>query len=220
MKLVIALTTLGLCAAAANATVVDWSAWTAATGSTANGVMPGAGVGIGYSGEISFTQINNSGTDYWRQGGVTPWPAYVSGSVSNAPITTDLVAISGNGTLNTVTFSQPVVNPYMAIVSLGQNGIGSTYEFDAAFQIISVGQGHWGNGTLANTGVNGLGGETLVGFEGHGVIQFIGVFNSISWTTVSNVGEYWNGFTFGVVPTPGAAAVLGLGGLAAARRRR
>ncbi len=43
-------------------------------------------------------------------------------------------------------------------------------------------------------------------------IQFIAVSSSAS-TTVSN-------FTYTLVPTPGAAAVLGLGGVLAARRRR
>lgn len=221
MKLVIALTTLAFSTAAVSADVVTWADWTASSG-------PGVGIVNGnigamtvqYSGEIDFTQINNSGTDYWRDNTSTPFPAYVSGPVSNVPATVDLIAIRGLGqVINTVTFGAPVTNPYMAIVSLGQTGIGTTYFFDAPFNVISVGQGYWGNGSLTNLGgPNGLNGETLQGLEGHGIIQFIGTFSSISWASTS--GEHWNGFTFGVTPTPGAAALIGLGGLATLRRRR
>ncbi|MFT3683747.1 MAG: hypothetical protein QM783_02275 [Phycisphaerales bacterium] len=221
MKTVIAFASLAVAASVVSADVVTWADWTAGGPSGPASFATGniGGIGLSYTGEIDFTQTNNAGTDYWRDNTSTPFPAYTSGSVSNVPSTVDLVAIAGNGqSLNTISFSSPVTNPYMAIVSLGQTSIGTTYYFSAGFNIISVGQGYWGNGTLTNAGgPNVNGGDTLVGFEGHGIIQFIGTFNSISWTTSS--GEHWNGFTFGV-PTPGAAALLGLGGMAVARRRR
>ncbi len=220
MKNILAFAVLAAGSAAAQATIVDWATWTSA--GAAGPASSAAGninaVGVTYTGEINFTQINNTGFDYWRDNTATPYPAYVSGDVTNVPSTVDLIAISGNGTsTNTVTFSQPVVNPYMAIVSLGQPGIGTTYFFDAPFSIVSFGQAYWGNGTLTNAGGNINGGHTLVGFEGQGVIQFMGTFSSISWTTTS--GEHWNGFNFGI-PTPGAAALLGIGSLSVLRRRR
>lgn len=216
MKLAIALTTLGLCAAAANADVT-WADWTSSTGPGVGTVTGNIGAtSVTYTGEIvDTTNINNGGFNYWRQGGVTPWPAYSVGPITNAPVNSDMIALSGDGvTVNTITFSSPVTDPVMAIVSLGRPGTGSQYLFDADFTILQVGQGYWGNGTLTDQPIN-----TLEGFEGHGVIRFNGTFSSISWTTNGPTGEYWNGFTFGV-PTPGAAAVLGLGGLAAMRRRR
>jgi MYXO-CTERM domain-containing protein len=211
-----------LAAASTQADVVNWANWTAGgpTGPSSFATGNIGAINLSYTGEIDFTQTNNAGTDFWRDGSSTPFAAYVSGSASNAPGTVDLVAVTGNHEgLNTVTFSQPVTNPYMAIVSLGQYGIGTTYYFDAPFIVDSVGQGYWGNGTLTNAGPNGLGGDTLVGLEGHGVIQFIGTFSSISFG--SSNGEHWNGFTFGLAtPTPASAALLGIAGLGSMRRRR
>ncbi|MGZ5866825.1 MAG: hypothetical protein ACXWKC_15720, partial [Xanthobacteraceae bacterium] len=74
------------------------------------------------------------------------------------------------------------------------------------------------NGT--NTGFFGNG-------EVHGVLQFLGTFNSISFTDTS---ENWHGFTVGVdsvagqTPIPGAlplfASGLGVLGFVAHRRKR
>ncbi|MFT3683741.1 MAG: hypothetical protein QM783_02245 [Phycisphaerales bacterium] len=222
MKNVLAITALMLAAASTQAATVDWANWTAGgpSGSSSFAVGNIGGIGLSYTGEIDFTQTNNAGTDYWRDGSSNPFPAYVTGSVSNVPNNVDLVTVTGNHEgVNTITFSQPVTNPYMAIVSLGQYGIGTTYYFDAPFVVDSVNQGYWGNGTLVNAGSNWLGGDTLVGNEGHGILQFIGTFNSISFA--SSNGEHWNGFTLGLAtPTPASAALLGVAGLSSSIRRR
>jgi uncharacterized protein (TIGR03382 family) len=65
----------------------------------------------------------------------------------------------------------------------------------------------------------------LRGNEGSGVILFSGTVNVVSWTIVNGEQPWTQNasatvMTIGVIPTPGAAAVLGLGGLLAARRRR
>ncbi|MEK6702141.1 MAG: PEP-CTERM sorting domain-containing protein [Planctomycetota bacterium] len=189
---------------------VSWTNWTdanAGAAGSASGNM--GGVFVRYTGEVLFAQTNGAGTNYWQ-----PDAAYLSATVPNAPANADIIAITGgNQTVNTITFSQAITDPIMAIVSMGQGGLPVDYVFDASFSILSVGQGYWGNGTLVQPASNILRGE-----EGHGVIQFQGSFTSISF--VVPTGEYWHGFSVGMVPTPGSMALLGLGGVVSLRRRR
>lgn len=176
-------------ASASAADTIDWVDWTSATGGTL-GVATGniGAVAVGYSGEIFPAAQTSGGINYWIPG--TP---YLSPTVTNAPPDPDIIRLSGLSStgVNQVTFSQPVKDPIMAIVSLGQPGVKVRYNFDAPFQVLSCGPGYWGGpGTLV-----GLPGNVLEGEEGHGVIQFQGTFTSISWTV--SPYEYWHGFTLG-----------------------
>src|SRR3546814_5773478 len=63
-------------------------------------------------GPYGFAQTS-SGTNYWIENNPAP---YASGSVDNAPPTTDIIAL-GAGGLKTITFSQAVTDPYLALVS-------------------------------------------------------------------------------------------------------
>jgi hypothetical protein len=191
---------------------VVWTDWTAATngntGAASGIITPSAGpsIDVAYSGEVFFAQTAG-GTNYWNPG--TP---YMSATVSNAPPAADIVSlIGGHPGVNTVTFSSPVTNPIMAILSLGQPGFLITYDFDAPFDVLSFGPGYWGPpGTLTE-----LPGDVLQGNEGHGAIQFQGTFSSISWTTP--VAENWHGFTVGVpestIPEPANWTIGLLGSL-------
>lgn len=189
---------------------VSWTNWTDASAGApgfASGNMDG--ISVRYTGEVLFAQTNGVGTNYWQ-----PDAAYISANVPNGPGNSDIVAlVGGNQIVNTITFSQAVTDPLMAILSMGQGGLAVDYVFDANFSILSQGQGYWGNGTLAQPEANVLRGE-----EGHGVIQLQGTFTSISW--IVPTGEYWHGMTVGMVPTPGSMALLGLGGVMSIRRRR
>lgn len=200
-----------LCAFAAGSAsaAVDWADWTSKNDAKTQVSGVAGGVMIDVLGPFSFAQVSG-GTNYWA-----PSTPYTSATVSNAPATPDIIAITGGGlSLYTVNFSQPVTNPLMAIVSLGQGGVPATYDFaDAPFDVLSHGAGYWGGGTLTE-----MPGDVLSGREGHGTIQFQGTFSSISWTVPT--AEYWHGFTVGIIPAPGTAAALAVPALFFARRRR
>jgi hypothetical protein len=192
----------------ANADTVSWTDWTDASSNSAVGTM--GSVGVSFSGPLFFAQTNNQ-NNYWANNGT-----YVTPLVGNAP-PFDILAITGDSTYS-LTFSAPVTGLVMAIVSLGQPGLGTQYAFNQSFQVLQFGPGSFGAGPLTNIGANGFGGQTLQGNEGHGLIFFPGTFTTLTWVGANP--EAWNGFTVGIVPAPGAAALLVGAGALVARRRR
>lgn len=202
------------------ATTIDWVDWNSSSANSVSGTLAGGTQSVTYTGELNFAQINGGGTNWWTGNHNVPG-VYTNATVSNAPSSTDMIAISGDGrTINTVTFSTPATNLVMAIISLGQPNVLTEYHFSTPFTVLSEGSGWWGGPGL----LNNVGGNVLQGVEGDGIIQFSGAVSSISWTT--SAGEYWNGFTFGTpvaapVPEPGTLLLLGAGlaGLGLVRRR-
>lgn len=145
----------------------------------------------GSPGTFFFGQTSG-GTNYW-----SPSAPYISSQVENAPPTTDILAlIGGQNQIYQVTLSEPIKDPIMAIVSLGQPNLPTTYDFDSPFTIVSQGTGFWGGNASSLTQ---LPGDILRGTEGHGTIQFIGTFSTFSW--VVPTPENWHGFTFGIRTT-------------------
>ena len=206
----IAAAVAALMATSANA-AIQWTDWTSASSSGATGTL--AGVTVSLAGPIHNWQVSG-GTDYWRTGG-NPFAAY--DALPNLPTNNDFVAPSGVGA-RTISFSKAVIDPYIAIISLGPPSLQTSWTFDAPFSIIDQGQGFWGNGVF------NIVGNTLSAGEAHGVIQFKGTFTSLTLTT--NNPEFWSGMTIGVagvVPEPASWAMLiagfGLVGAAARRRR-
>jgi len=174
------------------------------------------------SSDLYFWQINNVGTDWWS-GGACGGPCPVYNDPADGifpPDTVDMIALVGNADMHTLTFSTPVTNPVLAIISLGQPSVHTTYYFDHPFTILTSGGGWWGGGSLALVSGNGL-----QGTEGDGLVEFVGRYSEISWTGA--IPEAWNGFNVGAfsataVPEPGSLVLLATGflGLAGSLRRR
>jgi hypothetical protein len=185
------------------AATYNYVSWTSAdvAGGTASGVIPlggDAGVQVtftattadGGAGNLSGAQTGGSGTSYW-----TPAATYESSAVENAPPTPDILQLAGGeNETYTVNLSEPIVDPIMAIVSLGASGSPITYNFDSPFTIVSQGTDPWGGSASS---LVQLPNNVLQGAEGSGVIQFIGTYSQFSWTVPTP--EYWHGFTFGIL---------------------
>jgi hypothetical protein len=205
--------------AAAQAAPIIWTDWTAADAASATGTM--GGITVGFSGAISPpAQTAGGGTNYWTFNSAI----YTSvPEVDNPPPDSDIVRLTGGtaaGT-QTITFSSPVTNPVMAILSLGQPSLPRTYDFvDENFDVLNSGNGHWGGNAAGSLFEDP--GNVLRGVEGHGIIQFIGTFTSIDWTIP--LAENWHGFQIGMaaaappVPEPATLVIVG-GGLAIAMVR-
>ena len=207
-----------LAAPAAQAAPVTWADWSQFTPNTqVLGTI--GGIGVTYQGLYSFVQTG-AGTNYWTEPNPANQPYTGNAVIDNAPTPSEMIAIDLPAT-HTITFSQPILNPVMAIVSLGQPSLEVSYAFDTPFNLLSDGQGFWG---VDPNGVN-IVGQVLGGQEFHGAIQFSGLISSFSWTSSPN--EFWHGITVGsveAVPLPASlplfAGGLGLLGLMGWRRQR
>jgi hypothetical protein len=193
------------------AATVSWTDWQSSTANSAAGELLAGGqtVDVEYSGSGNHAFVQTgTGVNYWSGS------AYTNGNVDNAPTPAELIALNQGGTV-TVTFSETILNPFIAMNSWN----GNVVNFSSAIAIDSVGQGYWGTGSassLTPTGFTGSG-------EFHGIISLLGAFDSISFT---HIGENWHGFTIGAeglappseVPVPAAVflfapALLGFLGL-------
>jgi hypothetical protein len=208
------------------AATISWVDWTSAVNGsntsnwlgTASGEMNTSNglVGVEYAGHIWSAQTEPN-SYWWTEG--TPAPYTGNSVIDNAPETSDIIRLQYSGSTNTITFSQAVYMPVMALVSVGQTGLPVSYDFDRSFTLLSEGAGFYGDGTWSQTG------NSLVGEEAHGAIQFDGWVSSITWSNDAN--ELWHGFTVGAtqlepVPVPAAAWLFGSGliGLIGIARRR
>ena len=199
-------------------TFANWSAFALTPSQSSPGnatgtlATPGGTVSLSYSGDVATaTQVNNTGVNYF-----TGWTSvYTNSVVANLPTSPDIITLSEfySATPNTLSFSSPVVNPILDIVSLGSPGTQVTYNFSATPTILSQGPAYFGGCSTCLS----VSGNSLSGTEGSGVVEFLGTYSSLSWTTAG--GEYWNGFNVGVAgvstvtPEPstlGLAFVAGL----------
>ena len=206
----------------AQAATIDWNTWTSTTaGAIASTPVSVAFSGETYSGWYASYPSWNPGTT-WADGSV----------VANGPAGDNgIIRLVGGGgddaIVDTVTFSQAVVNPVFAIWSLGQGGDTASFNFDATPTLVAGGPSaeYGGSSIWVGTGADC---NNVYGTEGNGTVEFIGTFTSISWTNPG--AENWYGFNVGIagvaaaVPEPGSVGLLLAGltllGLAIRRKPR
>jgi len=204
----------------ASADTFVWATWTAATPSTgtstngsATGNMPG--FTITYSGQI--TELN--GGPSWN-----PPSTWIGGVVGNGPPVgaTSIHMTGGSPGTETITFSGPVANPVLAIWSLGEPGVQTSFDFNASEPFTIAGGGpnaeYGGSGLVINSAGTGV-----TGNEGNGLIELLGVYTSFTFTT-PDFENYYD-FTIGEdqtvtstlpttpssTPEPGTLSLFGLG---------
>jgi hypothetical protein len=216
---------VALCAAPVAHAATTWTDWTAATtlGASAANTVTGAlnldsgAVEVSYRGATDRVEL--SGADWWGVSG-TPAP-YAS---PGAPDQHDIIRLVGGDTGKyTLTFSAAVLNPILALLSVGTPHQQVDYRFDQTPTLLGSGVGWWG-GCAACLFVEG---NTVSGREGHGSVQFLGSFTTLNWTAPNY--EDWQGFTVGTasvspVPEPSTfvlmASGLAFAGFLAKRRKR
>jgi hypothetical protein len=230
---------LGLWAAAAtnaSADTIQWTHWTSATAGTAT---PGSATGTVTSNLLGTITVTYSGqnsgllTNYpsW-----TPTTTFTGGVVGNAPpAANNAIQIEGGQSYTeSVTFSQPVADPIFAIWSLGAPGSPAFFDFNASepFNVLGGGpSAEFGGSAIIKQGNN------IFGQEGDGIVQFIGTFSTITFTTPNFESFYaltfgedatltdnpngGGGVTPGPTPEPATLALLGtaLAALPVMRRR-
>lgn len=200
---------------------VTWTDWTSSTAGGVSGMM--GSVSVTYTGQTSGLGLTYaSGRSYYpgEFGGTGTWApvgSYTGTGVDNAPPTSDnLVSMEGGDSdlQETISFNSTVVDPYIAIWSLGAGGNTAAFDFNNTVTVIGGGiSDEYGGGSIYANGNN------VYGEEGNGVIQVMGTFDpgsSITFTTP--VYEDWYGFTVGeaaATPEPGGLVLLGTGLLAA-----
>jgi hypothetical protein len=211
----------------ASAAVVYWTDWTSATvgsptGGSAAGTIAlpgGTTITVTYSGEVTNeTEVNGTATSGYPSW--LPASTYADGTVvQDAPTFRDIIAQNGGaGTgVNTITFSQPITDPVMAIWSLGSGSDDANYTFSGAepFTIIAGGPSNeYGGSSIVPNG----GADSVTGAEGNGTLQFVGTYSQITFTNTNF--ENWYGFTLGVdglapppsgIPEPSTWVMMMLG---------
>ena len=189
MKLTVLLPSLALVVATLPA-CADNFAWTTWTAATPGDATPGSAtgtlastlygtIGVTYSGQTSGLATQPS----WG-----PASTFTGGVVGNAPPPYNGLALEGGQTYaETITFSQAVTDPAFAIWSLGSGSVPAYFNFNAAepFNLL-------GGGPSAEYGGQSIviAGTAIDGSEGNGLVQFIGTYRSLTFTTPDYEGYY------------------------------
>ncbi|WP_373069383.1 PEP-CTERM sorting domain-containing protein [Gemmatimonas sp.] len=171
----------------------------------------------------NISQTGGQGDNYWNRAG-SPSLAYAAAPPDNISFIQYVGSAGG-----TITFSQAVIDPWIALISVGQPGQTTTLTFSDVFTIASRNStpstlAYWDQLEDLDSGINPNNLNQLIATEFSGVLQFKGTFTSL---TIATNGENWHGFTVGatsVVPEPSTYALMSVGligmGVVARRRRK
>jgi hypothetical protein len=150
---------------------VYWADWQTAGTGTLSGVLspPSGTIDVTFTGADLYGAQTSSGSNYW-----TPAATYTSATVPSAPPGPGIIEING-GTMDSLAFSRPVINPLVAVVSLGTGYLGQTIalNFNAPCTVLSYGTDTWwptGDGKLTASG------SSVSAIEGSGVVEVAGTF--------------------------------------------
>lgn len=153
-------------------------------------------VGVTLSGEVvgeGASVFTSGGPGTWAYWGGSP-SAFVSANVPSLPPTDTRIALAGWGTATqTLTFSAPVSNLVLIIGSLGSPGTPATWTFNQSVDVLS------GNLVLSQDS------RQITGQEANGVVQFIGRFNTFSWSV--SAPEMYAAWNLGVTSADAPSAV-------------
>jgi PEP-CTERM motif len=196
---------LAIFTAVAPAHATTWTTWAGLN--DPNGTM--GSVAVSYTGDFYSVNV----VDLCCGIGWTPSGSYIGGPVTSVPGVNQLAVLligglnqNGAPTGGTITFSSPITNPVMDIFSLGAGGNSASFVFTDPFVIVAGGPStQYGGSSITSSG------ETISGAEGNGAIEFLGTYNSISFTTPDPEDYY--AFTVGMnpAPEPGTLSLIGLG---------
>jgi hypothetical protein len=208
---VLRISLLTLCfAGVARADNIAWTTWTSGTsgasGSATGSIAAGSGISVTYSGQTSGVLVNYPS---WN-----PVSSFTGGTIGNGPKASNnsIQMEGGTNLVETITFSSAIVNPVLAIESLGGSGNTAQFDFTSA-EPFSIQTG----GPSAEYGGTGLtkSGNNVLGDEGSGVIQFTGTYTQLQFTTpvyenfyMLTVGDDTSAGT-AVTPEPETLSLLG-----------
>jgi hypothetical protein len=199
--------------ALAHADDIVWTNWSSATSGNPGSATGTIGsISVSYSGQTSgLTNVPS-----W-----TPASTFTGGEVGNAPPHSPTIQIEGGSNLSeTIMFSSTVVDPIFAIWSLGQPGSPASFDFSSKsgqpFNLLGGGPSTEFLGSALTSS-----GSIVNGAEGNGLVQFMGSYDSITFTT-PNLENYYaftvgydatltGGGTPGPVPEPATLSLFGLG---------
>ncbi len=166
----------------------DWTVETPDHFATCTVEQDGIVVDVSYAGHL----VEVAWPPHWVEGDPPPYTG--NPVVDNAPAWGIMLVMANTDApeyANMLTFSSPLIDPLIALYSVGRPNLAVPYEFDQPFTLLSEGAGFGGNGYFE------IDGNTLTGYEGHGVIQFYGAISAIGWN--NPVTENHHGFAFGVL---------------------